>query len=137
MKAIAKEWLRAAHDDILVIAKIYQDELLSHMAAFHAQQCIEKSFKAILEDNEVEFPKIHKLRRLQNMLPMSIQNDNEELVRVLDELYIESRYPGEFGLLPHGKPTLQDAKEFYGFAQEVFNEVCILLNISLDEIKAQ
>lgn len=136
MKAFAKEWLRAAYDDILVIAKIYQDELLSHMVAFHAQQCIEKSFKAILEDNEVEFPKIHKLLRLQTILPISIQNTNEELMRTLDELYIESRYPGDFGLLPHGKPTLQDAEDFYNYAQEVFKEVCTLLNISIDEIKA-
>ena len=136
MKAIAKEWLKAAHDDILVIDRIYHDELLSHMVAFHAQQCVEKSFKAILEDNEIEFPKIHKLRRLQEMLPVSIQNVNEEIVSTLDELYIDSRYPGNMGLLPYGKPTLEDAKEFYDFAQKIFDEVCTLLNIPTPEIKS-
>jgi len=137
MRAFTKEWLKAAYDDILVIEKIYKDELLSHMAAFHAQQCIEKSFKAILEDNEIEFPKIHKLRKLQNMLPISIEIVDDELVKILDELYIDSRYPGNFGLLPHGKPTLVEAREFYDFANEVFARVCKLLEINIEEIKSK
>ena len=135
MKTIAKEWLKAAHDDILVIEKIYKDELLSHMVAFHSQQCIEKSFKAILEENEIEFPKIHKLRKLQSMLPIDIVIQDAFTVKVLDELYIDSRYPGAMGLLPHGKPTLEDARKFYEFAQDIFNQVCKLLDIDPDEVK--
>ncbi len=29
----------------------------------------------------------------------------------------QSRYPNEFGVLPSGKPTLEDAREFYDFAK--------------------
>jgi len=39
------------------------------------------------------------------------------------------------GLLPHGKPTLENAKEFYEFAQDIFNQVCIILDIDPEEIK--
>jgi hypothetical protein len=38
------------------------------------------------------------------------------------------------GLLPYGKPTLEDAKEFYNFANKLFTRVCILLNIDEEQI---
>jgi len=39
------------------------------------------------------------------------------------------------GLLPNGKPTLEDAKEFYEFALDIFNRVCKLLNVDPEELK--
>ena len=46
---------------------------------------------------------------------------------ILDDLYIDSRYPGDLGLLPNGKPTLTDAEEFYEFAKDVYNKVKIII----------
>lgn len=40
MKKISEEWLKSAQDDLRVIERIIQDERLTHMVAFHAQQCI-------------------------------------------------------------------------------------------------
>jgi hypothetical protein len=40
------------------------------------------------------------------------------------------------GLLPYGKPTLDDAKEFYNFALMVFEEVCRQLDIDREELQA-
>jgi len=37
---------------------------------------------------------------------------------LLNKLYIDSRYPGEFGLLPTGAPTVDEAREFALFAHE-------------------
>ena len=34
---------------------------LSHIVAFHAQQCVEKVFKAVLEEHKIEVPRIHSL----------------------------------------------------------------------------
>lgn len=39
------------------------------------------------------------------------------------------------GLLPYGKPTLEDAREFYKFAQDIFNQICTVLNIDQEEVK--
>ena len=36
------------------------------------------------------------------------------------QLYIDARYPGEFGLLPHGKPSLKETMEFHDLAIEIF-----------------
>ena len=49
--------------------------------------------------------------------------DNDDLLDSLNTLYIDSRYPGDMGLLPYGQPTIEDAKEFYHFSQEIFDEV--------------
>lgn len=41
----------------------------------------------------------------------------------LDAVYIEARYPGELGLLPYGKPTQAEAKDFYEFARQFYQQV--------------
>jgi len=47
----------------------------------------------------------------------------EDWLERLDDLYIEARYPGELGLLPNGKPSIDDARKFYEFAKDIFDQV--------------
>jgi len=130
MKLLAHEWLKAAQDDLAVISKIINEESLSHMVAFHAQQCIEKSLKALGEERSLELPKIHKLKTLASRVGIDLSSfeNGEDQLHLLDELYIDSRYPGDFGLLPNGKPTLEDAQEFYMFAKSIYAIVQKTLN---------
>jgi len=39
------EWLKAAKDDLDLINKIINESNLTNLAAFHAQQAVEKSLK--------------------------------------------------------------------------------------------
>jgi len=71
MKMISKEWLKASNDDILIIEQIINIEHLTHMVAFHSQQAIEKSLKALIEEYEIDIPKIHKLIRLKKYYQIS------------------------------------------------------------------
>ncbi len=130
-ETVAKEWLKAAYDDILVMEKIHNESNLTHMTAFHAQQCIEKSLKSILEFNEKKVPRKHDLLTLKDHVQPYIYIENEDLLDDLNDLYIESRYPGSFGLLPSGKPTIKEAEYFYVFAKNIFNDVCKLLKIEI------
>ena len=130
---IVKEWLKVSASDIKVIKKILDSEELSHIVAFHAQQSIEKSFKALIEFNGLNIPKQHDLLKLKSMLNNSIDAD-EDLLDTLNQLYIDSRYPGEMGLLPNGKPTLENAKEFYDFSVEIFTIVCEFVKIKKEEL---
>jgi hypothetical protein len=50
------------------------------------------------------------------------------MVRILDSLYIEARYPGDMGLLPDGQPSLDDILKFYDFAQRVLDRVNGIVN---------
>ena len=42
MKEITRQWLNSAVDDLDTIKEIVGIEHLSHIVAFHCQQCIEK-----------------------------------------------------------------------------------------------
>jgi HEPN domain-containing protein len=131
---MATEWLKAAYSDILVIEKILNDPLLTHVASFHAQQAVEKSFKALLEFHKSQVPKKHDVVHLYRLVGEGIKLENEEILFRLNGLYIESRYPGDFGLLPYGKPTLEDAKEFYAFANEIFEQALKIIGIEKEKL---
>ncbi len=127
--AIAIEWLKAAKLDIENISYIIEVEHLTPICAFHSQQAIEKTLKALIASKDIDIPKIHSLNRLFEICKEQIQNNKPDMVNLLDSLYVESRYPGDIGLLPYGAPTINDAKEFYKFANDVFDEVCLVLGV--------
>ncbi len=124
MREITKKWLEAANLDIENISLIIQNDRLTGHIAFHAQQAIEKSLKALIEEQEERVPKLHSLSKLFYLCSrfIDIQVD-DDLIIALDSLYIESRYPGEFGLMPEGKPSMRQAQIFYDFAIEIYSLV--------------
>ena len=54
---------------------------------------------------------------------MSAKNIDINLLQPLDSLYIDARYPGNLGLLPEGKPSIEDAKSFYKFAKDILSKI--------------
>jgi len=130
-----KEWLKAAYADLRSMFYIINDDFLTHIVAFHSQQAIEKTLKAIIIDNEERIPRVHKLQNLINRVELDF-TFNDETIEILDELYIDSRYPTDVGLLPYGKPTLEDAKKFYAVAEDFFNKSCNSLGINENEINS-
>jgi HEPN domain-containing protein len=124
MKEISAQWLHAAEDDLRVVAQIASDAYLTHMVAFHSQQCIEKSLKAVIEEYALGHIRIHNLGRLFEIVrPKVTLEADVVLIEKLDKLYIDARYPGELGLLPDGKPTQADAQQFYDVAKSVYEQV--------------
>lgn len=124
MKKVSEEWLKAARDDLGVMEKISSDEHLTHMVAFHAQQCIEKTLKAVVEEYAITALKIHNLERLFDLVRPMVKIDVDPiLVEMLDKLYIDARYPGDLGLLPDGKPTMERSDKFFAFAKNVHETI--------------
>ena len=123
MKEITKEWINLAADDLATIEKIIDIEHLTNIIAFHSQQCIEKIFKAILEEYELKISKIHDLitlySKIKNIINFRVEKD---LLDILSKVYIESRYPSDLGLLPEGKPSIEEGRRFYIFARDIFNK---------------
>jgi len=134
-KKLVIEWLKSAYSDLLVIDEIINNSYLTHMVAFHSQQAIEKTFKAIMVSQDKIIPKKHDLFALYEIVKNIINEIDEEILFKINELYIDSRYPSDLGLLPYGKPTLEDAKEFYEFANSVFEKVCKILDVDIDKVK--
>ena len=86
------EWLKAAHDDIVLLGDIQNNSQITNLIAFHSQQAIEKTLKAFLEYHKLKIPKIHKIQSLVDMVDVDLQI-NDDLIQLLDSLYIDSRYP--------------------------------------------
>jgi HEPN domain-containing protein len=128
MKAITRQWLEAAHDDLQAIRKLMPDENLTNVIAFHAQQAIEKTLKALLEEKDIFLPKTHDLIRLTKLSQLQFSEHENEIITVLNDLYINTRYPGELGLLPNGKPTLADCNDFIKLVIRIFDNINGLLS---------
>ena len=121
---MTSDWLLSAESDLLIIERILDVDYLTHQLAFHAQQAIEKSFKAIIEEFGLNFIKTHSLETLYIIVkdkfdPIIV---DLELLMLLDQIYIEARYPGAMGLLPDGKPSNAEARAFFDFATIVYNK---------------
>ena len=110
MKTITREWLNAANDDLIAIQVMSGREEITNMVAFHAQQAIEKSFKAVVEEFDLGSFRTHHLESLYAKISMIFSGCNETILAELDMVYIEARYPGDLGLMPHGKPSLDEAE---------------------------
>jgi len=68
--------------------------------------------------------KTHNLERLLGIVSKMIKIDVDlNLIKKLDEVYISTRYPSDLGLLPVGKPSIQDATELYDFANKIYRDV--------------
>jgi HEPN domain-containing protein len=124
MKFLTAEWLNSANIDLIAAENLLQNECLTSSVIFHCQQSIEKSFKAILVENNCEPMKIHDLLRLYSMVREFIDPlDDTRILKIINEAYIDNRYPGELGLLPNGKPNLSEAKECYKYANSIHQSI--------------
>ncbi|WP_339138430.1 MAG: HEPN domain-containing protein [Candidatus Electrothrix sp. GW3-4] len=124
MKKQTEYWLNSAGDDLMLIQEIIGNEHLTNMVAFHSQQAIEKSIKAVLEEKEGTVPRIHNIINLQGKIENYIElSVDRELFGQINELYIDSRYPMDMGFLPDGKPSKEIAEEFFSIATEVYDNI--------------
>ncbi len=128
MKSISADWLKSAESDLTIITLIVHDDSLTHQVAFHAQQTIEKCLKAIVEEFELGFIKTHSIRTLIGTVSgiITINAEPGDII-MLDQLYIESRYPGEIGLLPFGKPSHESAKKLQTLAFDIYRQISSFL----------
>ncbi|RMI05030.1 MAG: HEPN domain-containing protein, partial [Calditrichaeota bacterium] len=98
MKLITREWLIFAQKDVASCERLLGDEFLTNVVAFHAQQAVEKCLKALVEEFEVGFIKTHDLIKLYGSVASYLDFELDlDMLKKLNEVYVDARYPGEFG----------------------------------------
>ena len=119
MKKLVEDWMTFADED-LSVADVLSNHSMTNAMAFHCQQAIEKYLKAFLIENDIPLQKIHDLNRLNETVKKvrDLGIDEDKLAEI-NEVYFDTRYPGEFGLTPNGMPTGEQIKGFIAFAKEV------------------
>ena len=130
MKKQVKVWIDFAGKDILTISEIINNPALTNIAAFHCQQAIEKYFKAYILENMKSTIKTHNLLTLYGIIKEIIDLDiDEDLLSIVNDIYLESRYPSEIGLLGEGSmPTIEQVNQFFNFAKEIRIKIEDILN---------
>jgi HEPN domain-containing protein len=125
MKKQVETWLEFAGQDMLTISEIIENPNLTNVVAFHCQQAIEKYFKALILENEKPLMKIHNLLTLYGIIKEFVDLElDEDLLSTINDIYLESRYPGEIGLLDNGSmPTKEYADQFFVFAKEIETKI--------------
>lgn len=126
MKDGTKHWLAFADRDLEAARHLIENEYVANVVLFHCQQCIEKCFKAILEEHEIQVPKIHSVVRLFAIIDENIELNigvDESALNLVDDIYIDTRYPSGIGLLPSGFPSKEESAELLVIAEQIYNNV--------------
>ena len=125
MKRQVKAWVGFAEKDLLTISEIIKNEKLTNVVVFHCQQAIEKYFKAYILENSKPLLKNHNLLALYGIIKeIKDFNIDEDMLSTINDIYLESRYPGEIGLLDDGlKPTVEQANQFFTFAKDIKEKI--------------
>lgn len=121
MRAKTRAWIDLAEQDLAAAQRLATDEYFGNISAYHAQQCVEKSFKAILEEHSARIPRSHAtlpiLAQIAELLPSFDPGASDSELALIDDVYTDVRYPGSRGLLPTGQPTSKEVAELLDIAQ--------------------
>lgn len=121
MKESTRQWLDFAKTDLRSCENNLHDKDVTNIVAFHSQQAVEKAFKALLVEKEIQVPRMHNLIRLHSFAEQFlIESIDLSELDALDSVYVSSRYPGDMGMVSTGKPTSAESKELYESAKRLF-----------------
>ncbi len=99
MNDLLREWIEKAEGDNVTSLREYRARKTPNYdaACFHAQQCIEKYLKAVLQQNGIPFSKNHDLELLMDQcLPVyPLWEPMREDMQLLTQYAVLFRYPGE------------------------------------------
>lgn len=122
---LPEKWLERASED-LKMAQLALKEGIFNQTCFHAQQCIEKSFKGYLTLKSNTYPRTHQLNDLRKqcqLLDMAFAQFHAACITI-DQYYIPTRYPDAVpGSKPFGLPDQTEAKEALNIAKIVLKFV--------------
>lgn len=130
MKDSTKQWFEYAARDLKAAELVLKESYLANICLYHCQQAIEKTFKAILEEAAIKIPRIHSVTALYEKFPTEIKTKvivDPDVLGEIDDIYTDSRYPADVGLLPDGFPSEEKAKEIYEGCKRIFDDVSTYL----------
>jgi HEPN domain-containing protein len=99
---LVREWIEKAEEDLLtaqVLMSTSENRPVNNVC-FHAQQCVEKYIKALLISLSINFPKVHDIGELLQLIPpaLKLRLDIPDQERLTDYATV-CRYPGEWAAI--------------------------------------
>jgi HEPN domain-containing protein len=114
-KDFIKQWLEKANEDLYVVEKLTENEIVATSSVcFHCQQAVEKFLKAFLLANGVDLKKTHNLEFLLSECS-DIDTDFSIIdTKELSDFGVDARYPGDMYI-----PSPHETIEYKNLALEV------------------
>ena len=128
----ASSWIEFAETEISAATHLFNTHhpMPTNIVCYLSQQSIEKALKAILVENNDEFPKVHDIRKILDKTRIyepSIDIDGKAADKIT-LFAIESRYPDN--ILDF---TKEDAELGLKYAKEILDKVKTALNITQEQ----
>jgi len=119
MRPLTAEWIKKAEGDFVCANRELRARRSPNYdaACFHAQQCIERYLKAVLQEADIPFGKTHDLAALLDQV-LPLEPDWETFRKGLDDLTsfaVEVRYPGQYA----DKASAREAVQLCGRVRSV------------------
>lgn len=115
MKPLTREWIDKAEGDWVTANREMRSRKNPNYdaACFHAQQCVEKYMKGILQDQAIAFEKTHNLVYLLGLLlPLfPLWEGLRVALSQLNNYAVTFRYPGEHADRTIGREAIRLCKE--------------------------
>ena len=108
MKRATREWVDKAEGDHTIANQQLRARKAPNFdgGCFHAQQCVEKYLKALLQESGIPIPRTHHLEKLVDLLPPDpVWAGIRPRLIALNPYAVEFRYPG----MTANKAALRDA----------------------------
>jgi HEPN domain-containing protein len=117
---LTRRWISYAQADLNAAkALLKEDNCFNQQICFLSQQAAEKAIKAGLVFLQVEFPFIHNLDELRNLLPQDWNCCKEHLdLEILSDWAVRSRYP-----IDPVPPSFEEAQVAFWQAEEVIKTI--------------
>ncbi len=100
MKKETENWLKIARNDLKIAEVLFNNGLYLNVLE-HTHAALEKLLKGlIVEQKDIQPPKIHDLLKLTTLaLIENLQEDMRKTLDELNDLYLSTRYSGDFDKL--------------------------------------
>lgn len=118
----AGDWLRRAKSDLALSGVPRPPEVMYTELCFHAQQAVEKSIKAVLIAEHIEFRLEHHIGYLLGLLPRKIPSPPEAVEAVtLTSYAVMTRYPGDYEEITGEmyREAVRIARGIVGWAEQI------------------
>ena len=119
------DWLRHARSDLSLARRSGDPDTLLETLCFHAQQAVEKCFKAVLVSRSIAPPATHNLKTLIERFPPDLLLPPYVVESVaLTDYAVTARYPGvheEVDEVEY-RDALQTAERVMSWAEEVLSK---------------
>ena len=122
MKPLTREWIQKAEGDFATASREMRARKSPNYdsACFHAQQCVEKYFKARLQEAAIEFPFTHDLGKLLTLLlPVEpLWAGLMTSAKLVTRHAVKARYPGSSATREVAKDMVARCRDIRALARE-------------------